>query len=309
MIPRSLQLEILLCNRVAAEAYFNSFLTLSGEAKLEPGRTYTAAHSEGPESSKKQSDQPIRVDIVPSAPIPPPPPPPPLEHSSQSVKLTSRTSEIYYHNLDKAEYYGLDFAYEASISREIDHQVSNKPYAKSSLEGLSLDSGKRSALNDIEQTLASNNHANDKNRLAQKNAGEEDEMVQAIAMKKPKKAIANVDYSEIFDLELLSSEYGLFSWRIENLTPIMQDEPHIFCPKDCYLVLHTEEDKPAQIWSWIGKDAEMDKCFCCALFAVALRDSIKAECRIIRLEQGDEQDDDEENCFLSVISNCMLHLI
>jgi hypothetical protein len=71
------------------------------------------------------------------------------------------------------------------------------------------------------------------------------------------------------------------------------------------MILYLEEDSQPQIWSWIGKDAEMHKRVCCELFAVDLRDSVKAESRIIRIEQTRDGEDEDEIYLKSVLNTCM----
>ncbi|KAJ3214423.1 hypothetical protein HK099_006881, partial [Clydaea vesicula] len=113
-------------------------------------------------------------------------------------------------------------------------------------------------------------------------------------------SIYTVDYTDIFPEFLKVEEDGLFCFRIENMKPILLDEEGedfgTFCINDCYLVLkiETKEDLPPpehKIWTWIGSEAEMDKRFCCAMFAVGLRDFLNTNTRIQRechLEESEE---------------------
>jgi hypothetical protein len=228
---------------------------------------------------------------------------------SSTIPLVRKQSERQYYanDMHESNYYGINFAFEASIAdkfevceKELAETSNNKMDFKRGIE-TSVEVTQGMMIKGMQTNISSPSDANQPNM--------EEERAKAIALRKPKRAIDNVDYSEIFDLDRLGDEFGLYSWRIENLTPIMQDEPNIYCPKDCYMILFTEEDSPPQIWSWIGKDAEMDKRFCCALFAVALRDSLVAECRIIRIEQTVDGEDEDEINLKSVLNNCTLCLM
>eukprot|EP00842_Homolaphlyctis_polyrhiza_P003903 jgi/Hompol1/4513/HPOL_003677-RA len=131
---------------------------------------------------------------------------------------------------------------------------------------------------------------------------------------------ADIDYSEIFPSGI-GRTVGSTIFRIESLHPVVQDEDlhGLLCVADCYIVLVTKSTKPIQtgskhakdevdfesssdnleheIYTWIGSQAEMDKKFCCAMFAVGLRNWIGASCRIKR-----EVEDEESPEFLSVFS-------
>lgn len=221
----------------------------------------------------------------------------------EEAPLVRKASKKF--DLHEADFYGIDFALENSIKTKVDEVKSE--LAVTSINTMDFKRDKDIS-SEIQQTIANNGiQLNKKEGTSEMKQEIEEERAKAIALKKPKRAIDNVDYSEIFDLERLENECGLFSWRIENLTPVLQDEPNLYCPKDCYLILFSGEEKLPQIWAWIGKDAEMDKRFCCALFAVALRDSLEAECRIIRIEQtrDDEQDDEDEVYLKSVLNDCI----
>ncbi|XP_059178446.1 protein flightless-1 homolog [Physella acuta] len=130
---------------------------------------------------------------------------------------------------------------------------------------------------------------------------------------KPKKWDENLhrpqlDYSEIFD-EDVGQIPGLSCWEIENFLPNLVDEGLIgkFYQADCYIILKTFIDESNslnwKIWYWIGSDATLDKKACSAIHAVNLRNLLGADCRTIRQDQDDE---DEEflalfECGLSVI--------
>ncbi|XP_046549598.1 protein flightless-1 homolog isoform X1 [Haliotis rubra] len=105
-----------------------------------------------------------------------------------------------------------------------------------------------------------------------------------------------LDYREIFD-EAVGQIPGLTSWEIENFLPNIVEEALVgkFYEADCYIVLKTFIDDTNslgwQIWYWIGEKATLDKKACAAIHAVNLRNLLGANCRTIRVEMNDEDDD------------------
>ena len=93
-----------------------------------------------------------------------------------------------------------------------------------------------------------------------------------------------VDFSEIFH-DWLGQKRGLFCFRIESFIPILQPEPGVFCVADCYILLNTTKEDGQyynQVFTWIGGESTMDKMFCCAMYAVALRNQANASNKILR---------------------------
>ncbi|KAJ3258638.1 hypothetical protein HK103_003427 [Boothiomyces macroporosus] len=110
----------------------------------------------------------------------------------------------------------------------------------------------------------------------------------------PTTAPKTVDYSNIYDPEVGHAP-GVTIFRIELLYPVQlsTDEIGKFCVSDAYIILNTiEKDSQFEyeIYTWIGSEAETDKRFCCAMFAVALRNSIDAKCKIIRQTESEEDE-------------------
>ncbi|CAG9834779.1 unnamed protein product [Diabrotica balteata] len=105
-----------------------------------------------------------------------------------------------------------------------------------------------------------------------------------------------LDYSEFFE-EDAGQFPGLTIWEIENFLPNRIDEVAYgkFYEGDCYIVLKTFFDENQslswQIYFWIGEKASLDKKACSAIHAVNLRNYLRAQCRTIREEQGDESDE------------------
>uniref|UniRef100_A0A0B7B8B3 Gelsolin-like domain-containing protein n=2 Tax=Arion vulgaris TaxID=1028688 RepID=A0A0B7B8B3_9EUPU len=106
----------------------------------------------------------------------------------------------------------------------------------------------------------------------------------------------SLDYSEIFD-EDVGQIPGLSCWEIENFLPNLVEDALIgkFYQADCYILLKTFIDDSNslswKIWYWIGNDATLDKKACSAIHAVNLRNLLGADCRTIRQEQADEDED------------------
>ncbi|KAK6187545.1 hypothetical protein SNE40_005543 [Patella caerulea] len=118
---------------------------------------------------------------------------------------------------------------------------------------------------------------------------------------KPKKWNENLErphlnYSEIFD-EDVGQIPDLTCWEMENFVPTQVEEALIgkFYEADCYIILKTFIDDTQslnwKIWYWIGENASLDKKACAAIHAVNLRNLLGAECRTIREEMNDEDDD------------------
>ncbi|GFS01023.1 protein flightless-1 homolog [Elysia marginata] len=88
-----------------------------------------------------------------------------------------------------------------------------------------------------------------------------------------------LDYSEIFDED------------VGHIPGLMGK----FYEADCYIILKTFIDDSNslnwKIWYWIGNDATLDKKACSAIHAVNLRNLLGADCRTIRQEQNDEDED------------------
>ncbi|KAJ3217708.1 hypothetical protein HDU67_007404 [Dinochytrium kinnereticum] len=95
-----------------------------------------------------------------------------------------------------------------------------------------------------------------------------------------------IDCSDLFP-DAIGEQTGLFVFRIENMRPeiLPLDQFGRFCVADCYIVLSSTEADSGEahadasklihkIWTWIGKEAEMDKRFCCAMYAVGLKNAI-----------------------------------
>jgi Gelsolin repeat len=64
-----------------------------------------------------------------------------------------------------------------------------------------------------------------------------------------------------------------------------------FCTVDAYIVLvSTMGDKELEhsVYTWIGNSAQTDKKFCCAMYAVSLRNMVQSTKRIGRMTEGDE---------------------
>lgn len=108
----------------------------------------------------------------------------------------------------------------------------------------------------------------------------------------------SLDYRVFFD-ETTGQFEGISIWEIENFCPVLIDpglyEDFKFHDADCYIVLSTEIDENLtlnwNIYYWIGSNASLDKKACSAIHAVNLRNHLKASCRTIREELGEESDE------------------
>ncbi|KAI8805423.1 hypothetical protein BJ742DRAFT_681070, partial [Cladochytrium replicatum] len=123
--------------------------------------------------------------------------------------------------------------------------------------------------------------------------------------------LPEVDYSELFP-RILGHRQGLEIFRMEAFKPVpVSDEAFgTFCVGDCYVVLCSyydgtsdfddgfdddaysymddESNLSHHIYTWIGSAAELDKRFCSAMYAVALRNLLGSSSRIQRETQEDE---------------------
>ena len=108
-----------------------------------------------------------------------------------------------------------------------------------------------------------------------------------VVASRPQKAVyqpPEVDFSDIFH-EWLGQKRGLFAFRIENFIPTLQVQPGMFCVADSYIILCTTKEDGQyfnQIYTWIGSESATDKMFCCAMYAVALRNQTNASSKILR---------------------------
>ncbi|KAK7111739.1 protein flightless-1 homolog [Littorina saxatilis] len=113
----------------------------------------------------------------------------------------------------------------------------------------------------------------------------------------------HLDYSEIFE-EDVGQIPGISCWEIENFLPNLVEEGLIgkFYEGDCYIILKTFIDDTSSlswnIWYWIGEKATLDKKACAAIHAVNLRNLLGANCRSIRQDMNDEDDE-----FLNLFDN------
>ncbi|KAJ3191356.1 hypothetical protein HK101_007840 [Irineochytrium annulatum] len=110
-----------------------------------------------------------------------------------------------------------------------------------------------------------------------------------------------IDCSDVFP-EAVGVQRGLFVFRIENMRPeIMSfDQLGRFCVADCYIILsssdpddgapHPDDDAKLthRIFTWIGGLAEMDKRFCCAMYAVGLKNLVGAADKVERVTDLEE---------------------
>ena len=115
---------------------------------------------------------------------------------------------------------------------------------------------------------------------------------EALAKQKPA-----IDYSDIFDVDVVGQEPGLEVWEIENFLPNPLDAAFHgnFYEEDCYIILQTalKEDgsKEWSIWYWIGERTTLDKKACSAIHAVNLRNLLGASCRTVREEMNEESEE------------------
>lgn len=109
---------------------------------------------------------------------------------------------------------------------------------------------------------------------------------------------STMDFSSLFPVSLLSTP-GLHTFKINQLSISQVDngDEGAFCVADCYIILHafheTSDDERESsiahlIFTWIGLQAQLDKRFCAAIYAVGLKSLLVKPCRILRQTQGDE---------------------
>ncbi len=106
-----------------------------------------------------------------------------------------------------------------------------------------------------------------------------------------------IDYSSLFPVDM-GHHAGQMIFRIEMLVPVVLDAELYgsFCVADSYIVLisspknleSADGELKHQVYTWIGAEAETDKRFCCAMYAVALRNVVRSTERILRQSQGEE---------------------
>lgn len=76
-----------------------------------------------------------------------------------------------------------------------------------------------------------------------------------------------------------------------------------FCTVDAYIVLVSsmgEKELEHTVYTWIGATAQTDKKFCCAMYAVSLRNMVQSTKRIGRMVEGEEGEE-----FLKVFEGCV----
>ncbi|KAI0215973.1 Flightless-1-like protein [Lamellibrachia satsuma] len=142
-----------------------------------------------------------------------------------------------------------------------------------------------------------------KEKASTKNAGRE--TAEALKGKRWDEALErpDLDYRDIYD-ENVGQIPGLAVWEIENFLPNEINDALFgkFYEGDCYILLKTFIDDSGsldwKIWYWIGNKATLDKKACAAIHAVNLRNLLGANCRTIREEMGDENDE-----FLDLFEN------
>ena len=118
----------------------------------------------------------------------------------------------------------------------------------------------------------------------------------------------DLDFSDYFDhirelYEIKENEIKEFKivYEIFNLEPReIKDFKEEFCLGDCYIVLHSfQEDNALEpnsalsrsnhvIYTWIGTMAQLDKKFCCAMYAVGLKDYLRSTQKIIKVGPEEE---------------------
>ncbi|KAJ3098162.1 hypothetical protein HDU97_004210 [Phlyctochytrium planicorne] len=118
-----------------------------------------------------------------------------------------------------------------------------------------------------------------------------------------------IDCSDLFP-DVVGEESGLYVFRIENMKPELMpnDQFGRFCVADCYIVLSSVEEEEKEgnqhhadnahlnhrIYTYIGKEAEMDKRFCCAMYAVGLKNAIGGTAKVERVTDSEESKDFSE---------------
>jgi hypothetical protein len=115
-------------------------------------------------------------------------------------------------------------------------------------------------------------------------------------MTKPKLAL---QHNPVFASDVGQS-HGIKVFRIENFSPIEQENSDSFCIADAYIILHSNKPHPDStlvntIYTWIGSESEADKRFCCAMYAVSLRNQLDTTTPIHRQIETEESEE-----FLSI---------
>lgn len=113
----------------------------------------------------------------------------------------------------------------------------------------------------------------------------------------------NLDYSDFFDPDI-GQQAGLICWEIENFLPNRLDDAlhGKFYEGDAYIILNVILDSENeasgvnrtpqyQIFFWIGSKSTLDKKACAAIHAVNLRNFLRADCRTLRQDQFEEEDE------------------
>ncbi|KAJ3103568.1 hypothetical protein HK100_004170 [Physocladia obscura] len=136
--------------------------------------------------------------------------------------------------------------------------------------------------------------------------------------------LASIDVSDILPIDFTSSPAltragGRLILRIDNMRPEIVTERYAttvgveFCVADCYIIIATDELNGGQgggidssggsanvaaasyeprlthrVWTWIGDVAEIDKQFCCAMYAVGIKSKLNGRGNIARQTQGQE---------------------
>ena len=84
---------------------------------------------------------------------------------------------------------------------------------------------------------------------------------------------------------------GIVVFEINQLEPRQVEFNGEFCVGDCYLILNSvkrHDEIYYFIYTWIGPCAQLDKRFCCAMYAVGLKDFLKGNSQIIKVGPNEE---------------------
>ena len=99
----------------------------------------------------------------------------------------------------------------------------------------------------------------------------------------------NLDFTEYF---MDCGNPGISVFKINQLEPRVELKFNgEFCIGDCYLVLYSKEegkDLIHVIYTWIGTMAQLDKRFCCAMYAVGLKDFLNGNTQIVKVDPEEE---------------------
>ena len=112
------------------------------------------------------------------------------------------------------------------------------------------------------------------------------------------------DYDTFFKGVITSSPVHVF--RIEYMYPIIipKESYGVFCTADCYIILSSDKIENTVkhvIHTWIPEAASIDKKFCCAMYAVGLRNWLDSKGSIKR--QNETEEDPE---FIALFQNFRL---